>query len=115
MSSVTAGVCHLRRLRPSATDCFRRIVVVLRADRRLAADLQQLTAVFARDIVESPGMGTAGVGIGPHLSSAGINDSGELSASSQVTVLPVYADMRPMIAVSELSVTCLSSLSGLPD
>ena len=37
----------------------------------------------------------------------------EFSALSHVTALPVYADIRPMIAVSVLSATCFNSLSGL--
>ena len=61
-----------------------------------------------------PGIATSGDGIGPQVSVVGISTSREFSACSQVIVLPVYADMRPMIAVSVLSATFFSSLIGLP-
>src|SRR5207302_11134334 len=45
----------------------------------------------------------------------GIRSSLVFRACCHVTFLPVYADIRPMMAVSVLSATCLSSLSGLPE
>src|SRR5262245_65867548 len=46
---------------------------------------------------------------------SGIVSSWELSACSQVTSLPLYAAIRPRIAVSVLSATFFSSLIGLPE
>src|SRR5688572_21842268 len=52
--------------------------------------------------------------MGPSSSVLGVRSCFEPSACSHVTSLPEYALIRPMIAVSVLSATCLHSLSGLP-
>src|SRR6476619_5033049 len=61
-----------------------------------------------------PGLATTGPGIGPHSRVLGNVSSLLLRACSQLTALPVNADIRPMIAVSVLSATCFSSLRGRP-
>src|SRR6185437_8996203 len=63
-----------------------------------------------------PGMATgASDNCISQVKSLGIVSSFELSACSQLTCLPVYADMRPMMAVSVLSATRFNSLIGLPE
>jgi hypothetical protein len=61
----------------------------------------------------TPGIGTAGIGIGPHSRVFGIR-LGIASACSQVTTPPWYAASRPRIPASELSAICFSSFSGVP-
>ena len=62
-----------------------------------------------------PGAGTGGVSsLVSQVKSCGNVSSFEFNACSHVTGLPVYADMRPMMAVSVLSATCLSSFTILP-
>src|SRR5262249_46644882 len=61
---------------------------------------------LGRGLRGPPGTATGGTWCVPsHCKSAGKVSSVEFSASSQVTVLPEYVDMRPMIAVSVLSAT----------
>src|SRR5207302_3001813 len=61
-----------------------------------------------------PGTGTGSTGsFISHDRFSGNVSSFEFSAASHVTGLPVYADMRPMMAVRVLSATCLNSLIGL--
>ena len=63
-----------------------------------------------------PGIDTAGIGSRESIvSPTGIRSSVDFSAMSHVTALPVYADIRPMIAVNVLSATVFNSLSGLPE
>ena len=81
--------------------------------------LHRETASEVRSFPRSNGVlpGTATGGTGSFMSMArfcGIVSCLESRAWSQVTALPVYADIRPMIAVSVLSATFLNSLIGLP-
>src|SRR5262249_5402917 len=63
-----------------------------------------------------PICGTGGTGrLMSQESLSGIVSSWELSACSQATSLPLYAAIRPRIAVSVLSATFFSSLIGLPE
>ncbi len=78
----------------------------LRVDVRL---VRQISGVL-------PGMATGGtVKCVSQVRSLGMVSSFEFSACSHETRLPVYADMRPRMAVSVHSATCFSSLSGLPE
>ena len=61
-----------------------------------------------------PGIATAGVAIGPISTLAGKRLNFELIACSQLTSLPVYALIRPMMAVRVLSAPRTPLFSGLP-